>query len=207
MRVGGCRGGEGLSETSGGFPAARRVLPHSGGVPGLEGWLHWTAITLFEVGNLHPSENKEMKFKLKNLSSGESANSEEMQENVSFSFLRLCAFKWGPLAARKAGWTSLGKTQEERGQTQGRHSLRGSPSTSAPGAGSFLSIATNVLGSESDHCMHFPPLRGGPDATHTHAHVHPPSHTCATCACTHTPVLHLLLLPWGLPFSHRLGLD
>ena len=107
MMVGGCRGREGLSETSGGFPA-RRVLPHSGGVPGLEGWLHWTAITLFEVGNLHPSGNKEMKFKLKNLSSGESANSEEMQENVSFSFLRLCVLlngaPWQPGKQDEPHW-------------------------------------------------------------------------------------------------------
>ena len=110
------------------------------------------------MGNLHPSENKEMKFKLKNLSSEETANSEEMQENMSFALLRssvlLNGAPWQPGKQDEPHWGKHGRKEARKGH----HSLLGSPSTPAPGAGSFLSIATNVLGSESDHCMHFPPL-------------------------------------------------
>lgn len=138
-----------------------------------------------------------MKFKLKNLSSGESANSEEMQENVSFALLRLCVLlngaPWQPGKQDELHW---GKhLQEERGQTQGRHSLLGTPSTPAPGAGSFLSIATNVLGSESDHCVHFPPLSGG-QMLHTHTHIcsHPVTRVPHVRAHTHLRSTH-----WSFP--------
>ena len=50
-----------------------------------------------------------MKFKLKNLSSGETANSEEMQENMSFALLRSSVLLMGPLGSQESRMNLTGE--------------------------------------------------------------------------------------------------
>lgn len=65
----------------------------------------------------------------------------------------------GPLGSQESRMNFTGENTYRRKEAgEGCHSLLGSPSAPASGAGSFLSIATTVLGSESTHCMYFPPL-------------------------------------------------
>ena len=156
------------------------------------------------------SGNKEMKFKVKNLSSGERSNSEEMQGNESFAHLRPSVLlRRGPLTAREAGQASLGRTlsQEEMGQNRGRHSLP----CGSPGKAAFQPTQAKFSGHESDPYVPFPPLRRVqmlqiPTCTYTHtrARTHPQAYTCPH---TRTCAPRLPVLPWGFQFSRLLGVD